>query len=405
METLLYIVHRIPYPPNKGDKIRSYNILKYLSGKYKIYLAAFIDDGNDWQYIEYLSSLCKDSFFVKINTQQKKLLSLRGLLTGEALSVVYYRDKHFKQWVDKTIKQNSIDKILAFSSPMAQYIDEQTMKTQIKLMDLVDVDSDKWLQYANAKKFPASWIYRREAEKLFQYEQKIISLFDKTTLVSEEEAGLLKSLVPSHENKISFFSNGVDTEYFKPEDDYLTPYKTDKIIIVFTGAMDYWANVDAVIWFVEYVFPVVRENINTAQFYIVGSNPAPEVRALEKIPGVRVTGSVTDIRPYIYFSNLVVAPLRIARGIQNKVLEAMSLAKPVLATSAAVEGINATPEKHLFVADSDLAFQARTIELLKNQKISNVVARKLVVDNYSWKSKLEKLDYMLQGNDCQVTTE
>ncbi len=398
MESLLYLVHRIPYPPNKGDKIRSYNIFKYLSGKYKIYLGAFVDDENDWQYIDYFRVRCEDSFFIKLNSAQMKLSSLTGLYTGEALSVVYYKNKYFREWVDNTVRRNPIDKILAFSSPMAQYIDEKKMKNQLKIMDLVDVDSDKWWQYANAKKWPASWIYKREAEKLFQYERMIASLFDKTTLVSEEEAGLLKSLLPAQDDKIDFFSNGVDTEYFSPLGEYHNPYCSEKTIIVFTGAMDYWANVDAVKWFVKYVFPVIREKLSNIQFYIVGSNPTPEVRSLEKISDVIVTGSVSDIRPYICYSNLVVAPMRIARGIQNKVLEAMSLAKQVLVTSAAAEGICATPGLHLFIANNENDYAKYAVKLLE-KKNKNSEARKLVIDNYSWTSKLEKLNYLLQGHN------
>lgn len=398
MDSLLYLVHRIPYPPNKGDKIRSYNIFKHLSKKYHIYLGAFVDDENDWKYVEYFKSRCKDSFFIKSNPTHNKLSSLSGLLTGEALSVVYYRDKHFKKWVNDTIRQNKIDKVLAFSSPMAQYINEKEMKNQVKIMDLVDVDSDKWKQYSNVKGWPENWLYRREAKKLFQYERKILSLFNKTTLVSEEEANLLKNLAPELDEKISYFSNGVDTDYFSPEKSYRSPYKAKKNIIVFAGAMDYWANVDAVKWFVDYVFPVVRDDMGDIQFYIVGSNPTSEVRALGKISGVIVTGSVIDIRPYIYFSNLVVAPLRIARGIQNKVLEAMSLAKPVLATTAAAEGIDVIPDKHLFIANGEREYHKRILELLKGgmQQGGNDEARNLVVNNYSWDSKLERLDFLLR---------
>ncbi len=398
MESLLYIVHRIPYPPNKGDKIRSYNIFKYLSKKYNIYLCAFVDDDNDWKYIKYFKTRCADSFFIKLNPSTTKLSCLTGLLTGEALSVVYYKNRKFKEWIDTTIEKNSIEKILAFSSPMAQFFDENKMETKTRIMDLVDVDSDKWYQYSKTKKWPAKWLYKREAKKLFEYECKIVSSFDKTTLVSENEANLLRSLVEEDKSKINYFSNGVDTEYFSPDRDYKSPYSTEEKIIVFTGVMDYWANIDAVTWFVESIFPTVRDTMKEVVFYIVGSNPAPEVRALEKISGVEVTGAVVDIRPYVYFSDLVVAPLRIARGIQNKVLEAMSLARPVLATSSAAEGINAVPDKHLFIADSEHEYQKRALEILKNSKYQDLAtqAREFVVDNYSWESKLKKIDLFLQ---------
>ncbi len=403
MESLLYIVHRIPYPPNKGDKIRSYNIFKHLTQRYNVYLCAFVDDEHDWQYIDYFKTRCADSFFIKLNLRQAKLSSLTGLLSGQSLSVVYYKNRKFKEWIDNTIKKNSIDKVLAFSSPMAQYIDEKTMCKKTKIMDLVDIDSDKWRQYALSKKWPARWIYQREAKKLFKYEKEIIASFDKTTLVSEDEANLLKKLVPEYKAKISYFSNGVDTNYFSPHEKYESPYLGEEKIIVFTGAMDYWANIDAVKWFVQHIFPAIREQIRNAVFYIVGSNPATEVQALEKIAGVTVTGSVVDIRPYVYYSDLVVAPLRIARGIQNKVLEAMSLAKPVLVTSAAAEGIEASPDKHLFIENGEREYQQRAVEILESRVDKKVAeqARALVVENYSWTSKLEMLDMLLEEKNIE----
>lgn len=403
MESLLYIVHRIPYPPNKGDKIRSYNIFKHLEKRYKIYLCAFVDDEHDWQYVDYFKTRCADSFFIKLNPMQARLSSLTGMLTGESLSVVYYKNEKFKEWINNIVSNNPIDKILAFSSSMAQYLDEKTMEKQTKIMDLVDVDSDKWRQYALSKKWPGRWIYQREAKKLFEYEKEIIASFDKTTLVSEDEASLLKDLVPEYKDKISYFSNGVDTSYFSPEVKYESPYQGGGKVIVFTGAMDYWANIDAVKWFVEHVFPSTREHINDLSFFIVGSNPVPEVRALAKVSGVIVTGSVVDIRPYVYHSDLVVAPLRIARGIQNKVLEAMSLAKYVLLTSAAAEGIKAIPEEHLFIANGEQEYQQRAVEILENKVDKNVAAqaRTLVVNNYSWPGKLEMLDGFLEEKNAK----
>ena len=226
-------------------------------------------------------------------------------------------------------------------------------------------------------------------------------MFDKTTLVSEDEANLLKRLAPELADKIDFFSNGVDTEYFSPDKTYPCPYSQGEKIIVFTGAMDYWANVDAVKWFAEKVFPSVLEKVANVKFYIVGSNPLSEVAALEKNPDIVVTGRVEDIRPYIYFSTLVVAPLRIARGIQNKVLEAMSMAKPVLLTPAAAEGISAIPGKHFFMASKEKDFRDCVLDMLeKNKGRSELVeARSHVLEHYSWDRRLDKLAQLLKQGE------
>ncbi|MEQ1529441.1 MAG: TIGR03087 family PEP-CTERM/XrtA system glycosyltransferase [Methylococcales bacterium] len=395
MKDLLFLVHRIPYPPNKGDKIRSYNFLKHLVAEYNVYLGAFIDDANDWQYTEKLDELCKETHFQGLNPLPAKIKSLPGLLTGEALSLPYYRNQAMQTWVDSTIKNHGIKKVLIFSSTMAQYINSSHAVDMI--VDFVDVDSDKWRQYAEKKHGIQKWIYQREAAYLFKYEQKIAEQAKVSSFVSEMEAALFKSMAPALSHKITHINNGVDTDYHAPELSLPSPYSADEMSLVFTGAMDYWANVDAVKWFAEAVFPAISAQHATAKFYIVGSKPTKEVQDLAGMPNVIVTGAVPDVRPYVAHAKLAVAPLRIARGIQNKVLEAMALGKYVLATSAAMEGIAYDQTLQISVADQADSFADAANQLLAEPgSLDSLQNREFVKTHFSWQQSIDSLLALLQ---------
>ncbi len=399
MENLLFLTHRIPYPPNKGDKIRSYHFLKTLAEHYNIYLGTFIDDPEDWNFTTSVQPYCQQTCIQPLKPFQAKIKSLKGLLTGEALSVPYYSNKALQTWVDQIIKRYEIKKVLIFSSVMAQYV---VNNNQLRLIaDFVDVDSDKWSQYARNKRWPESWIYRREARQLLKYEIQVIDRADAGIFVSELEAELFKSLAPDYREKIKAVNNGVDTHYFSPMHVFNSPYRQNERVLVFTGAMDYWANVDAVKWFAEQVFPIIHRQHDSARFYIVGSKPTREVQALAEQPGVIVTGTVKDIRPYVAAAEIVVAPLRIARGIQNKVLEAMSMGKSIIATSAAIEGIPVNDQLDLSIADDPQQFAEAAVNLLELNSITfaSKENRRFILERFSWQSSFERLISLIDSSD------
>lgn len=394
MEDLLYLVHRIPYPPNKGDKIRSYHLLKHLSRKYHIHLGAFVDDPADWQYAEEVRALCKDVCLVELNPLKARLKSLPALLSGAPLTLAYYSSRQLRSWVEKTLRDFPVNKAVVFSSAMAQFVSGENQLKRIA--DFVDVDSDKWRQYAQTKPWPLSWIYAREGRTLLNYERKVAANFDATLFVTEEEAQLFRALAPESAAKIGWFNNGVDFGFFSPEHQYANPYAAEELPLVFTGAMDYWPNVEAVAWFAREVFPAVHAEFPQARFYIVGGHPAPAVQQLAQIAGVVVTGRVPDVRSYLAHARMAVAPLRIARGIQNKVLEAMAMAKPVIASPQAAEGIRAEMGSDLLVAADAAAFQSMITSEFKekgNQMGKN--ARERVVADYDWQNTLRRVDALL----------
>lgn len=396
MENLLFLVHRIPYPPNKGDKIRSYHLLKRLAKHYQVHLGTYIDDPADWQYVDKVNAICAQTHYVGLTQWLAKIKSLSGLLTGQALSLPYYNNQSMQTWIDQTINQYQIKKVLIFSSVMAQFINDSHDVEMI--VDFVDVDSDKWRQYANKKSGLAKWIYQRESEYLLEYERVIAAKAKASLFVSDQEALLFKRLAPEADSKITHINNGVDTDYFSPEHELASPCHADETALVFTGAMDYWANVDAVVWFATEVFPSILNNYPTAKFYIVGSRPSKEVQALAKLNNIVVTGSVDDVRPYIAHAKLVVAPLRIARGIQNKVLEAMAMGKYVAATSAAMEGIVGEEPIDVSINDAADAMANQIVEWLKlnPQAPASLTNRNFVQLKFSWKQNLSQLLELLQ---------
>ena len=399
MKDLLFLVHRIPFPPNKGDKIRSWNILAHLASKYNVHVGAFIDDPHDWQYTGRIEDIAASSFFQKLDRRTGTARSFLSLLTGEPLSCGYYRDRAMQRWVDRTVQENRIERVFVYSSSMAQYIPADLGAGSRVVVDFVDIDSDKWRQYAERKSWPMSFIYRREARTLFEVEKKITASVDASAFVSQDEADLFRKMAPAESKNVYGIANGVDCEFFNPDVPSDAPYPTDRTNIVFTGAMDYWANVDAATWFAENILPKIREVLPECAFWIVGANPTPEIVKLGDRDGVSVTGRVDDVRPYIRHATISVAPLRVARGIQNKVLEAMALAKTVVATPQAMEGIDAIDGGEVFVEETAEAFAEAVVRLARSPDLetSGARARQRVLSSYGWLANLQKFEGILEG--------
>ena len=392
MDGLLFLAHRIPFPPNKGDKIRSFHLLQHLSKRYEIHLGAFIDDADEWQYQDALKPYCASLKLLPLHPRPAKLASLVGLLTGEALTLPYYRNRELKRWAFELAASGKVTRGLAFSSAMAQYMPGGLTR---RVLDMVDVDSDKWTQYAPTQHWPLSLVYAREGRKLAEWEARMAQDFDATLLVSADEAALLQQRVPDAKHKIGVFENGVDTGYFSPARDYPNPYPADVQSIVFTGAMDYWPNVDAVTWFAKQIFPAIREMAPAAQFTIVGSRPGDVVRRLARQPGVIVTGGVPDVRPYLAHAACAVAPLRIARGVQNKVLEAMAMARPVIVSAQAAEGIRAESGRDFILAQGEAEFVHAVVSQL-HSATSAARARDCILAHYDWTRNLNTIDPLFE---------
>lgn len=392
---ILFLAHRIPYPPDKGDKIRSWRLLKRLSRDYDVHLAAFVDDAADVVHEDYLKSHCASVRLVPLTKMRATARSARGLLSGAPLSVEYFSDMRMRSYVD-AVRARPLAAEIAFSSSMAQYI-ETPIKGRPRLVDFCDADSDKFTEYARGASFPMQWVYGREGSQLAAVETAIANWADASFAITPEEAAIFNDR-PAVRQAVDWWSNGVDTEYFDP--DLPMPPPSEPADIVFTGAMDYRANIDAAHFFMNEIWPVVRSAVPTATFAIVGARPAKSLLAYHGANGVAVTGRVDAVRPWLKQAALAIAPMRVARGVQNKILEAMAMGKPVVATAAGATGIRAVADRDLIVADSPQDFAASVIDLLNDvhrRDLIGTAARAQVVKNYQWEDQLSRFSDVLSS--------
>ena len=398
MANLLYLVHRLPYPPNKGDKVRSYHLLKHLAARHSVYLATFVDDPDDEQHLPVLHGLCAGLLAVPLLPSRAKIRSLASLMTGEPLSLGYYRDGALKRWIAGVRKQHTIDATVVFSSAMAQYAPiAHEQDGEPVLVDFVDVDSEKWAQYATQRRWPQSWIYAREGRTLLSYERALATRATRSFFVTEKEAAMFRRLAPECGGNVEAIGNGVDSDFFSPDPQRRSPFQPGDAPIVFTGAMDYWPNIDAVTWFVAEVLPVLRARQPSVRFIVVGRSPPVEIQALAS-DSVIVTGTVPDVRPYLQYAAVVVAPMRLARGVQNKILEAMAMARPVVAAAECVEAIDAESGEGLQAASCGADYVRAIEQLLDHPNNAEAVgqrARACVVRSYSWDAHLAAIDKFL----------
>ena len=403
METLLFLSHRLPYPPNKGDKVRSYHLLRHLAQRFRVVLGTFVDDPLDWQYVDTLRGLCAEVHVEPIVPWSRRIRSVAAMLTGEAMTLPYFRSRTLQQWVKDVVQREHIARAFVFSSPMAQYVlDLPGVQT---FVDFVDMDSAKWDDYARRRAWPVSAIYRREGRRLLAFEKFVAARADASLFVTREEAQLLARAAPACASRIVAIENGVDGEYFSPEHVSASPFAPGEHPIVFTGSMDYWPNVDAVAWFAREVLPQIRQRDPRARFHIVGMNPNSEVQGLQG-DAVSVVGRVDDVRPYLLHARAVVAPLRVARGIQNKVLEAMAMGRPTVVTSACAAVLTARPGFELEIADEAPDFAAKVLAVMDPAHGDEVgrLARARILADYVWSSRLARLDDFIARADVARPT-
>ncbi len=397
MANVLYLVHRLPYPPNKGDKVRSYHLLKHLASRHQVHLGTFVDDPQDRAYLEVVGRMTADLHAVDLHPAAAKVKSLQGLASGDALSLPYYADRSMQRWVDRVVQEVRIDTIVVFSSAMAQYVQEQLESADgpVVLIDFVDVDSAKWGHYATRHRWPLSWLYRRESRHLLAFERRVACRADRSFFVTERESALFCELAPECAARVSTIGNGVDADYYAPNLARPSPFAEQPIApIVFTGAMDYWPNVDAVIWFAHEVLPLIRQALPAARFCIVGRNPPAAVQVLAS-EHVSITGTVPDVRPYLQHAGVVVAPLRVARGIQNKILEAMAMERPVVASTACVDAFDAPTLATLATAAGAAEFAHRVVGLYESPQQASELGRRArasVLQRFSWAAHMAAIE-------------
>ncbi|MFI5397429.1 MAG: TIGR03087 family PEP-CTERM/XrtA system glycosyltransferase [Candidatus Binatia bacterium] len=387
---ILYLAHRIPYPPNKGDKIRSYHHVRHLAERHEVSLFTFVDDAADEDGAARLCEVCREVVTIRL---RKPVALVRGALSlgaGRSLSEGFYHWPAMRRAIARAAAREPFDVVWAFSSVMAQYLD--AARARWRVVDYVDVDSEKWRQFGHDSWGPLRQAYCLEASRLRALEARLARSADHVLFVSNAEADLFHSFCPEARG-VRVIPNGVDTEYFKPS---ATPSAERQPTMLFTGALDYRPNIDAVLFFVREVLPLVRREIPDARFLAVGHRPAqPLLRAVETHNGaVRIAGSVPDVRPYFAEASVYVAPLRLGRGVQNKVLEAMAMRLPVVASPAAVAGLVVEEGTHALVADTAERFAAAVVLLLRDPQRAarlSAAAARLILERYTWSGNFQLL--------------
>ncbi len=397
---ILFLVHRAPWPPDRGDRIRSWHMFEALRQLGDVHVAALADTAGERQAaLDRMTPLCA-SICVHVRTRSAVWATLAALAKRRPASVEMFADPALARHVDALVDQGSITHIVTFSSQMAHYVPAPDRFSGPVVMDFVDVDSAKFAAYAaNDRPGPMRWVHAREARTLAGWEAAVAARASAALFVSEAEKALFRSGCSA--GNVHALGNGIDLDRFSPDGDWVA-IADDRLpvgpLAVFTGQMDYRPNIEAVTLFARETLPILRGIHPDAHFAIVGRAPGQEVRALAAIPGVIVTGEVPDTRPWLAAAQAVVAPLRVARGVQNKLLEAMAMARPVVASPDAAHGIDAEPGLHLLVAGSSQEEADCVAALMADPakgRAMGQAARMRMAQRYGWAAALSPLGDML----------
>ncbi|MET0248168.1 MAG: TIGR03087 family PEP-CTERM/XrtA system glycosyltransferase [Sphingobium sp.] len=397
---ILFLCHRIPFPPDRGDKIRSCHLLKRLTQIAPVHVGCFADDARDMSFADDMAALTA-SQCVLMRDRSKLVAGLTGLAKGQPLLVSLFDSPQLHDWVAQTMAERPIRAVFAYSAQMAHFVPSLPKGVRF-LMDFVDLDSAKYAAYGEQGAGPMAWINRREGRVLLDFERRTAARADISSFVSEAEAALFREASGLPASRVVGLDNGVAVDMFDPDAVFDAIDKGQGPLLVFTGQMNYRPNVEAVESFARDTLPAIRAVYPDARFAIVGRDPLPAVQALAKLPGVLFTGSVPDVRGWLAAADVVVAPLRIARGVQNKVLEAMAMARPVVASPQAAEGIDARAGEHLVVAADPAREAAEVIALLGDPDRAASLgraARARVEARYRWSATLARLPTLLFGTD------
>jgi polysaccharide biosynthesis protein PslH len=391
--TLLYLVHRVPYPPDKGDRIRAFHVLSYLAKRADVHLATLADEPVPEATHHALGRLCARTAVVPLTSWTRWPRALASLVRGRTITEGAFHApalcRTLTQWAATTRYAAAVTE----SSSMVPYLNLPALREIPAVADLVDVDSQKWFDYAEASRGPKRWLYRTEGHRLRRVEIDAARRANAVTLVSAAEADLFRRFCP--DGQVHAVANGVDLDYFRSPDGSAAP---EESACAFVGALDYKPNVDGADWFCREVWPTIQKYRAGAKLYLVGRKPAPAVQRLASLPGVELVGQVPDVRPWLVRSAVAVVPLRIARGVQNKVLEALAMGKAVVASPQALAGVRTEPGVHLLSAGSPAEWAEAVGRLLDDVDLRRRLGsagRAFVEEHHRWERCLDPLGRLL----------
>jgi sugar transferase (PEP-CTERM/EpsH1 system associated) len=383
---VLYLTHRVPFPPDKGDRIRNYHLLRAMARRAPVWLGSLADEPVPPETLVELKKLCAGIAIVPVGKLGRWLRAGASLLGGHSLSEGLFSTRGLRDVIREWTGRTRFHAAVVSASSLAPYLRSRPLEGTPAVVDLVDVDSQKWRDFAAASRPPKSWLYRLESRRVRKLETALPKWTRAVAMVSRAEGDVYEAFAGSGTATIA--PNGVDLDYFSPTD------AATNLTCAFVGAMDYLPNVDGAVWFATEVWPMVRGRFPAAEYWIIGRNPSPAVRELSRLPGVVVTGSVPDVRPLVASARVVIAPLRLARGIQNKVLEALAMGKPVVAAPPALAALRARVGVDLLSATSPLEWRGALSELFCNPQFCRemgMAGRRYVEKDHHWESCLAPL--------------
>ena len=387
---ILYVCHRFPYPPKRGGKIRPFNMIRHLSASHEVVVASLARSPAEAEEGRGLAAHCAHYEMVTVRNPVQVARMIARLPTRAPSSIGFFHSPDLARRIRVLLATEDFDLVFVHCSSVAHYV--RHVRGIPKILDFGDMDSQKWLEYGRCKPFPLSLDYRLEGVKLEAEEKRLARNFELCTATTRAEWETLESYRSG--TATDWFPNGVDSEYFAPSTE---PYDVDTIS--FVGRMDYFPNQECMFRFCREAFPRIRERRPQAKLVIVGADPSTAIRKLGELPGVTVTGSVPDVRPYLHRSALMVAPLAIARGTQNKILEAMAAGVPVVTSSVAAGGVDAVPGEHLLVADSPEEIAAAALRIMDDPELRRCYAqagRARVLANHAWEASMRRLDGIIE---------
>jgi len=395
---ILLLSHRFPFPPTDGARIRPFHMLRHLAREHEVTVASHYRSAQERERGQGLEEICGTVLAEEITPAAALWRMGRRFLGGEPVSMGYFHSPRLARRIRAELAARRYDLILAYCSSIAPYVAD--VEGPVKMRDFADMDSQKWLAYARALRFPLSAGYRLEGTRLRRAEEELARKFDVCTCTTAAEVETLDGYGTGVRS--AWFTNGADLDYFRPSAGLYDPDR-----ITFVGRMDYFPNAQCMVAFCRDVLPLIRARRPGVTLTIVGASPSRAVRKLARIPGVTVTGRVPDVRPYVHDSALTVAPLAIARGVQNKIVESLAMGVPCLASEIAGRGVDCVPGEHLLTASTPEGYAAQALRVLEDPEERRRLAaagRARVETHHTWERSMRMLDAILEET-CAVAAD
>lgn len=387
---ILYVCHRFPFPPKRGGKIRPFNMIRHFAKRHEVTVASLARSTTEAEEGRGIAPHCSRFEMATVNNSIQTLRMVARLPTLQPSSFGYFYSADLAARIHRLIEGERFDLIFVHCSSVARYVAD--VQGPFKVLDFGDMDSQKWLEYANYKSFPLSFGYWLEGRKLEREERRLAEKFDLCTATTRAEWETLKSY--GTKTPADWFPNGVDSNAFSPGEE---PYDPDTIS--FIGRMDYYPNQECMFDFCANTLPLLKARRPDIKLIIVGADPSPAVRKLGEIPGVTVTGSVPEVQPYVRKSALMVAPLNIARGTQNKILEAMAMGVPVVTSGTAAGGVDALDSEHFLVANTPAEYAQAILRIIDDpseRRRLAIAGRTRMLSHHAWDSSMQRLDGIIE---------